>query len=399
MTANTGGDEITVRSWRVIPALGVTQILAWGSSYYLPAVLAGPVSADTGWSLTWVVSGLSLGLLVASAASPFVGRTIARRGGRPVLAGSAILHAVGLCAIGVAPSLPAFVAGWIVLGLGMAAGLYDPAFATLGRLYGAGGRSAITTLTLFGGVASTVCWPLSAFLVTHLGWRGACFCYALVQVSVSLPIYLLAVPREPVLTTVSPSQEVQATAPSVPEGRTAPRLSLLAAAITTASLLSTVLSVHLLTVLQGRGLTLPEAVALGALVGPSQVGARAIELAISHRHHPIWTKVTASSLVMVAMAALWVGGPWLTVAIVLYGAGIGLDSIARGTLPLATVGQRDYPIVMGRIARPNLLVQAMAPLAGALSLDLVGVSWTTAILGGVAGLALVLSFALLRSLR
>ncbi len=122
-------------------------------------MLAGPVSADTGWSPTWVVGGLSVGLLAAAAASPSVGRVIARRGGRPVLAASAVLLAAGQCGLALAPSLPAFVAAWVVVGLGMAAGLYDPAFATLGRLYGAGGRSAITTLTLFGGFASTIAGP------------------------------------------------------------------------------------------------------------------------------------------------------------------------------------------------------------------------------------------------
>jgi len=158
--------------------LGVTQIFAWGSSYYLPAVLAKPIAADTGWSLSWVVGGLSLGLLVAGLVSPWVGRAIARSGGRPVLALSAGLLAAGLSALALAHSLPAFLIAWLLVGLGMGAGLYDPAFATLGRLYGHGGRSAITTLTLFGGFASTVCWPLSAFLDAHLGWRGACLVYA-----------------------------------------------------------------------------------------------------------------------------------------------------------------------------------------------------------------------------
>ena len=181
----------------IISVLGVTQIFAWGSSYYLPAVLAKPIASDTGWSLSWVVGGLSLGLLIAGLVSPWVGRAIARRGGRPVLAVSAALLAAGLSALALAHSLPAFLIAWSLIGLGMGAGLYDPAFATLGRLYGHGGRSAITTLTLFGGFASTVCWPLSAFLDAHLGWRGACLVYAGFQLAVALPAYLFLLPREP----------------------------------------------------------------------------------------------------------------------------------------------------------------------------------------------------------
>ena len=153
----------------VVGALGVTQILAWGSSYYLPAVLAGPIAKDTGWPLAWIVGGLSLGLLVAAIVSPRVGRAIDREGGRRTLALSAIAIGAGQIGMALSPTLPAFLASWLVIGAGMGAGLYDAAFATLGRLYGNDARRAITTLTLFGGFASTVCWPLSAMLEAHIG--------------------------------------------------------------------------------------------------------------------------------------------------------------------------------------------------------------------------------------
>ena len=168
----------------MIGALGIIQILAWGSSYYLPAVLAGPIATDTGWPLPWIVGSLSAGLLVAGLISPRVGRLIGEHGGRPVLAGAALLIALGLVLLGIAPSLPVFVVGWLVLGAGMGAGLYDAAFATLGRQFGAAARPAITNLTLWGGFASTVCWPFSAWLVSQAGWRGACFTYAAIHVAV-----------------------------------------------------------------------------------------------------------------------------------------------------------------------------------------------------------------------
>ena len=353
----------------IISALGVTQIFAWGTSYYLPAVLAAPIVADTGWSLAWVVGGLSLGLLTAGVISPSVGRAIALRGGRPVLAVSAGLLAIGLLALALAHSLPAFLAAWLVIGLGMGAGLYDPAFATLGRLYGESGRSAITTLTLFGGFASTVCWPLSAFLDARLGWRGACLVYAGFQLVVALPTYLLLLPRE----LRRPAIEPVTTGSSVlgKHGPAAPSRGiflLLATTITLASVISTVMSVHLLTILQAKGLALTAAVSLGALVGPSQVTARTIEMVIARFHRAIWTKIAATSLVTAGLAALWVGEPIITLALVLYGAGIGLESIARGTLPLAVFGPERYPVVMGRIAMPSLIAQAVAPTIGALLL-------------------------------
>ena len=299
----------------VISVLGVTQIFAWGSSYYLPAVLAKPIASDTGWSLSWVVGGLSLGLLIAGLVSPWVGRAIARRGGRPVLAVSAGLLAAGLTALALAHSLPAFLIAWSLIGLGMGAGLYDPAFATLGRLYGREGRSAITTLTLFGGFASTVCWPLSAFLDAHLGWRGACLIYAGFQLVVALPAYLFVLPRESpptALLSASPNSQLRAHTSHSPRGSI---FLLVAATITLSSVISTTLSVHLLTVLQANGFALAAAVGLGALVGPSQVAARAVEMVVARFHHPIWTKVASTSLVATGLAALWLGAPIIPVAL------------------------------------------------------------------------------------
>ncbi len=364
----------------VITALGVTQIFAWGSSYYLPAVLAGPIVADTGWSLTWVVGGLSLGLLTAGLVSPMVGRAIARRGGRLVLALSAGLLAAGLLALALAHTVLGFLIGWLVIGLGMGAGLYDPAFATLGRLYGQGGRTAITSLTLFGGFASTVCWPLSALLEADLGWRGACLVYAALQLAVSLPIYLFVLPNKPQtpdLPQPSASPALGRLQPEVPQ---AGLFLLLAATITLASVVSATLSVHLLTILQAKGLTLTAAVALGALVGPSQVAARAVEMFIARFHHPIWTKLAATFLVTAGLATLWAGGTLITLALVLYGAGIGLESIARGTLPLAIFGPERYPVIMGRIAMPSLIAQAAAPSIGAILLRALGTGDALAVL-------------------
>jgi MFS family permease len=357
----------------VISVLGVTQIFAWGSSYYLPAVLAKPIASDTGWSLSWVVGGLSLGLLVAGLVSPWVGRAIARGGGRPVLAVSAGLLAAGLSALALAHSLPAFLIAWLLVGLGMGAGLYDPAFATLGRLYGQGGRSAITTLTLFGGFASTVCWPLSAFLNAHLGWRGACLVYAGFQIAVALPAYLFLLPREsarPAPLPVSPNPQMRAPTSGDPRGGI---FLLLAGTITLSSVISTTMSVHLLTVLQAKGLTLAAAVGLGALVGPSQVVARTVEMVIARYHHPIWTKVVSTSLVATGLVALWLEAPIIALALALYGAGIGLESIARGTLPLAIFGPERYPVIMGRIAMPSLIAQAAAPSIGTALIETGGV--------------------------
>src|SRR4029079_14925475 len=177
-----------------ITALGIAQILGWGTSFYFPAVLAAPIVADTGWPLAWVVGGVSIGLLVAGLIAPRVGAIIDRRGGRPVLAVSSLLYAAGLLCVGLAPNLPLYLLGWVVLGGGMGTGLYDAVFAALGKLYGRDARLPITNLTLFGGFASTVCWPLSAFLAESFGWRSACLVYAGLHLVISLPLQMAVVP-------------------------------------------------------------------------------------------------------------------------------------------------------------------------------------------------------------
>lgn len=359
----------------VIPVLGVTQILAWGSSYYLLAVLAQPIAADTGWPLAWVVGGLSLGLLVAGIVSPRVGDSIQTFGGRLVLATSAVFLALGLAGLALSPNLPLYIISWLVLGVGMGAGLYDAAFATLGRLYGQRARTAIATLTLFGGFASTVCWPLSALFVSEFGWRNACLIYAAIHVAVLLPLYVFALPTEPKreLRVASPSAtlEDEGAARSLASGSKL-LFVLIALVITISSMISAMLSVHLLTILQAREIALAAAVALGAIVGPAQVGARAIEMLISRFHHPIWTKLASTVFVATGVGLLWGGFPIIAAALIFYGAGIGIESIARGTLPLAVFGEDRYASIMGRIAMPSLIMQAASPSLGALLIDKFG---------------------------
>lgn len=375
----------TPSRWAVVPVLGVTQILAWGTSYYLLAVLAKPIADDTGWPLAWIVGGLSLGLLVAGLVSPYVGDSIQRFGGRLVLATSAVLLAIGLTGLAISPNIGVFVASWVVLGIGMGAGLYDAAFSTLGRIYGKSARATITTLTLFGGLASTVCWPLSAVLVSELGWRGTCMAYAGVHLLVLFPLYLFVLPREasrPGGASADGPRKRRFSLP-VPAGSKL-LFILIALVVTISSMISALLSVHLLTILQTRGMALASAVALGAMVGPSQVGARAIEMVISRFHHPVWTKLASVLFVAAGVGLLWSGFPILPLALICYGAGIGIESIARGTLPLAVFGEERYPAIMGRIAMPSLVMQAASPLAGAFLIDHFGATVGLAVLFGLA---------------
>jgi predicted MFS family arabinose efflux permease len=370
----------------VVTALGIAQILAWGSSFYFPAVLAEPIVADTGWSLGWVVGGVSIGLLVAGLIAPRVGSIIERRGGRPVLAASSLLYAAGLTGIGLAPTLPVYLAAWVVVGAGMGTGLYDAVFAALGKLYGKEARTPITNLTLFGGFASTVCWPLSAFLAETVGWRGACLVYAGLHLALSLPLQMAVMPGLAALpkggaSASSAAQVPQATRMPLHEYLT---FGLLALVLTIAAGIGSIVVVHLLIFLQAKGVTFAEAVTLGTLFGPAQVGARFVERIFGERYHPIWTMVVSCGLMAAGLVLLLVTFPILAVAIVIYAAGFGIMWIARGTLPLALFGPNRYATLMGRLAFPSLIVQALAPSAGALMIEYSGAVATVATLTGFA---------------
>ena len=256
-------------------------------------------------------------------------------------------------------------------------------------------------LTLYGGFASTICWPLSAFFVEHLGWRGACFAYAAIQVCFSLPTYLIAIPN-PANAVASKSATsgigIQGDAHSAHNELVA--FVLLAAVLTVGSAVMSVIGVHILTILRdGRGLDLAAAVAVGALIGPSQVGARVIERLFGGRYHPIWTLGASVLFVALGLALLTLNLPWPGLAIIVYGGGNGLNSIARGTMPLALFGPSHYAIWMGRVATPTLIAGALSPTVGALLLDGIGPDGTLWVLTACATLNLALVAALWRVAR
>ena len=363
----------------VVAALGITQILAWGSTFYLMGVLVSPIALETGWGYGGVISGVSIALLTAGAISPLVGTAISRWGGRRVLTASAIVLAAGLALIGSSPTLELYIAAWVILGIGMGAGLTDAAFSTLGNIYGDKARSAITSLTLFAGFASTVSWPLSAWLLEHLGWRGTYFVYAAIQIGVALPVLLLALPRHPIAAAPLDEHHAAPARARLARGELS-RLLLLAVVLTLSAAILSMMGVHLLPLLQARGLELSAAVWLGALVGPAQVAARVIEMIAGRYYQPIWTMVASAVLVAVGAGLLYLDFPAYSMAIVLYGAGNGMGSVARGTLPLSLFGPGRYPVLMGRLGLPILMAMALSPMLGAIAFQAGGAGLTLRLL-------------------
>jgi MFS family permease len=354
------------RQLHIILALGTTQTLAWASSYYLPAILADPIAHDLGVSSNWIFAAFSASLVISAVLGPRVGRQIDLVGGRSVLSISNLTLAAGLALLGCTYSIPMLVVAWLLLGIGMGFGLYDAAFGTLGRIYGETARRSITGITLIAGFASTVGWPLTAWGLETIGWRDTCLAWAAAHILIGLPLNFFMLPavkgaKAAVTTSINPH---------IPIDRT---MILLAFAFAAAWSVTGAMAAHLPRILEAAGATPLQAVSAGALVGPAQVFARIIEANFLSRYHPIVSTRLACLTHPIGAAILaLVGGAAASTFAIFHGAGNGILTIARGTLPLAIFGPENYGYRLGIIGAPARMAQAAAPLVFGLLVDTMG---------------------------
>jgi MFS family permease len=354
------------RQLPIILALGTTQTLAWASSYYLPAILADPIGRDLGVSSNWIFAAFSGALVISALLGPWVGRQIDLVGGRSVLSTSNLLLAAGLTLLGFAYSIPVLIAAWFLLGIGMGFGLYDAAFAALGRLHGEAARRSITGITLMAGFASTVGWPLTAWGLQTIGWRETCFAWALAHILVGLPINFFMLPA----VTGAKAAVAAAVKPHIPIDRT---MVLLAFTFAAAWTVTGAMAAHMPRILEAAGATTVQAVAAGALFGPAQVVARIIEASFLSRYHPLLSTRLACLTHPIGAAILALaGGAASSAFAIFFGLGNGILTIARGTLPLAMFGPKNYGYRLGIIGAPARMAQAAAPLAFGLLIDTMG---------------------------
>ncbi|MCE8028244.1 MFS transporter [Halomonas daqingensis] len=351
----------------VVVALGVSQTLAWGSTYYLPAILAVPMARDLGLATGTVFAAFSSALVVSAVLGPAVGRRIDRFGGRDVLAASSLVFALGLLLLGLADGPVLLWAGWLVIGVGMGMGLYESAFSTLAGLYGREARGAITGITLLAGFASTVCWPITGWLNAEFGWQSACFTWAAVHLLLGLPLNRLLIPfgiQPPALHAETAVAEANST--WLP-------MALLAFVFAVTWFVSTAMAAHLPWLLQIAGLSPAAAIAAAALVGPAQVAARMLEFSLLQRFHPLLSaKLAVIAHPIGALGMMTLGAPLATLFVLLHGAGNGILTIAKGTLPLAIFGPHGYGLRQGVLMVPARFGQALAPLAFALLIERFG---------------------------
>jgi MFS family permease len=382
-------------AFRTVAMLGTAQTLAWASSYYLPALLAVPMARDLGVSTPTVFAAFSLALIVAALVGPWAGHMIDRHGGRPLLMTTNLVFAAGLVVLAFARGPVALFAAWVLLGAAMGCGLYEAAFASLVYLYRLGARNVITGITLIAGFASTVGWPLTSLLEVQFGWRGACLVWAGLHVVLGLPLNAL-LPRARIDAALEPAAS-GGTNTGRPTGDTPTRplftTALLALVFSLTWFISTAMAAHLPRVVQEAGATLAAAVAVGALVGPAQVGGRLLEFGVLRRVHPLLSaRLAALAHPLGVVVLMTLGAPAAALFAILHGAGNGILTIAKGTLPLVFFGAEGYGARQGWMMVPARFAQALAPFAFGLAVDRWGAGslWLSASLGLVAFAALLL---------
>ena len=362
MRRASGSHAPPVRLRWIVAALGVAQIISWGSLYYPIAVLAAAIREELGISNVAVFGSFTVGLFASGFAAPAVGRLIDARGGRAVLTGGSALGAAALAVLALAQGIASLMAGFVLAGLAMAGCLYDPAFATLHRISGSAYRKAVTVLTLFGGFASTVFWPLSQFLLDASGWRTAFGVFAALNLLVCLPVHLMMLPRGRVAHAHANSIRAEAGEPV----RNRAVFGWLATALALGAFLASAFSAHVIGLLTSTGLSAHDAVLASSLVGAMQVAGRIVEFTVSRHVHALAVGTLAFVLLALSAALLTqVHGVWIAALAfaALYGWSNGVMTIVRGTVPPELLGHSGFGALLGRLAQPQFIARAIAPLA------------------------------------
>lgn len=371
---------------RTVVYLGISQLVCWGISYYLIGVFGELIVADLGWSRTLVYGGFSTALLVMGLVSPPVGRLIDRQGGARVMTLGSVLIALGTAGLALAHGVAAYYAAWVCLGLAMRATLYDAAFATLARIAGPDAGRPIAQVTLLGGLASTCFWPIGHLLADAFGWRGALWAYALIALA-TMPLHL-AIPQG----RYQDAARAPGGAPQPQErrrDRIAPAM-LYTLIITATNVLNSGMSAHMIGMLTGLGLAASAAVWIASLRGIGQSLARLAQVLFGGRLHPLELNLAAALVLTLCFVLSFASGWFLAAAVafaLLYGAGNGILTITRGTLPLVLFDHRSYGALVGKLVMPSFILSAIAPFAYAAVIERFGVAgalWLSIALAGIA---------------
>lgn len=396
---STSGSPAAIfdRRARAIPILGLIQILGWGSTFYAPALAAPRIAAELGWSLSFAVSGVTIGLIVAGLCSPISTRLVQRFGGHIAIAIGALITALGLAGLTVVADEIAYVAVWLWLGLGMSLVLSDPSYVALARIFRDQARKPMVLISMMAGLAGSLSWLSTHLLMEGGSWRTPFLLYAGLFALVMAPLVALALPRPE-----APPADAAPPSSSGRAGGSAPRGKLLwlqfAGFAAYAFAISATLT-HFIPMAQRSNIDIGLAVAVAMLLGPMQILVRLFELLFGQRFHPLFITRFGVATFLVGLVIVFMVGfsiPTLVVFVLLMGLANGVMTIARGVLPLALFGHDSYPRAAGILAFANLGSQAAGPLVLAIIIEHGSDRIALAVLAAVIALAVLCFIALRR---
>ena len=390
------------RLGRLIIGLGIGQVISWGTLIYAIAVLGGPMGTEFGVSNTVVFGAFSGSLVVSGLAGPYVGKMIDRIGARRILALGSLLASVSLAALALAPTIGAFFVAWAFAGIARSMTLYEAAFAALSQHTGKSFRNSVTAITLLGGLAGTVFFPLSLFGLAHFGWRYTVAGFAAAELLICLPLHLWCIPAG-----IRDRDVRDETPKRVASGNRANAAGGTFAALSTSfalyAFITSAISVHVVNLLHSKGLGVASAVFVASLIGPMQLVGRLVELTFGRRRSAI--VVGAATLVLLAfsLVSLSLMNAQLAIAVLFaatYGCANGIQTIVRGTVPAELFGHEGYGHMMGKLALPSFIARAFAPIGLTLCVSpRFGYDFSLPVLIVVAVLALITYVAAVRSIR
>ncbi|MFJ1312143.1 arsenite efflux MFS transporter ArsK [Rhizobium sp. NFACC06-2] len=377
----------------IVSALGITQIIGYGTLYYSFSILAPQIAADLSISLEQVFAVFSLSLFVGGLCAPVIGRQMDKIGAATVLTIGSALSALTLIICAWSPSVAIFAVGIVLLEVSSGMVQYQAAFAALVENDPKSASRNITYLTLIGGFASTIFWPISVALLDVITWREIYLLFAALNLALCMPLHFWIMRQGKAIKTNGVQQAREHVVGAIPVEKR--RKAMLIVSVAFAILGFTLASIlaHMVPMLDTLGLG-TTAVVIGALFGPAQVMSRLINMVFGSRLSPPMLAVISAALMVGGIVVLGITGNSLPGAVafaICLGLGSGINSIAQGSLPLYLFGSEGYGAVTGKMAAARLAAGAAAPFAFAAMMERFGIS-TSLFLSAALGAIGVIAF-------
>jgi predicted MFS family arabinose efflux permease len=388
---------------RATLGLGLTQVIGWGTTFLMPSVLGRHIQQDLAIPSEIVFGGITVMFGVGALISPQIGRAMDRLGARDIMMAGSVLYALALVGVALSQGMVSYLLCWAALGVASTLALNTPASIALAQVAGPRARQAISLVAIIGGLASTTFWPLSGTLETFMSWRGVLLAYAGVHFFVCLPIHFLVLPRRPPHHLAVASGDPVTN--RIPREHMRRAYLLLSLTLSSGAFVFTGVIVHLIEILRGLGHAPATALLIGSLVGPAQVSVRFIELLFGHRYSIMHSATFGSAILPLGLGLALIAGGNFTIALFLifcFGISNGLKAVQRATLPLALFGRAEFGAYLGRLALPQGIVSAAAPVVMAAILSRYGAPgalWTFFAFATVALVSMLMLARLSRNVR